>query len=230
MSRPPLSPRAIRPASLQNASYFDVAQYDSNPALNIDLDANDPYMGQPDPYQAMRSPPPQTDYSGRSYTPAYTVADEDQQDDRAVEQLLLQQQQLQSHHPPAASYAQPYAQPYDAPEYYPQPQQTAYDPVQYIADLPSKEKVDDNNSLYSASGKSFDSAGDDAAPTAHFGPVPTGRLLRRNKTKKRVALTHGNLVLDCPIPSRLNGFLPRKDAEEFRCATWQRQQQQWLSR
>lgn len=50
----------------------------------------------------------------------------------------------------------------------------------------------------------------------HFGPAPLGPQQRRNKTKKRVALTHGNLVLDCPIPTRLASFLPRKDAEEFR--------------
>lgn len=40
--------------------------------------------------------------------------------------------------------------------------------------------------------------------------------LRRNKTKRRIKLTEGNLVLECAIPSRLSGFLPRKDEEEYR--------------
>lgn len=48
----------------------------------------------------------------------------------------------------------------------------------------------------------------------HFGSAPTVQL-RRNRTKKRVALSNGNLVIDAPIPSRLSGFLPRKGQEEF---------------
>lgn len=48
----------------------------------------------------------------------------------------------------------------------------------------------------------------------HYGDAPKIQL-RRNRTKKRVALTAGNLVVDAPIPSRLAGFLPRKGQEEF---------------
>lgn len=52
--------------------------------------------------------------------------------------------------------------------------------------------------------------------TQHFGPAPAkGALLRRHKTKKKVALTQGNLVLDCPVPSKLKGFLTRRGDEEF---------------
>jgi hypothetical protein len=51
-------------------------------------------------------------------------------------------------------------------------------------------------------------------PNPHFGPVPTVQL-RRNRTKRRIGLTAGNLVIDAPIPSRLAGFLPRKGTEEF---------------
>ncbi|CAO1619779.1 unnamed protein product [Jaminaea pallidilutea] len=52
--------------------------------------------------------------------------------------------------------------------------------------------------------------------TRHFGPAPAkGALLRRHKTKKQVALTQGNLVLDCPIPSKLKSFLSRRGEEEF---------------
>ncbi|KAI5479650.1 glycosyltransferase family 2 protein [Pseudohyphozyma bogoriensis] len=49
-----------------------------------------------------------------------------------------------------------------------------------------------------------------------FGRPPSTAQLRRNKTKRRIKLTDGNLVLDCAIPTRLMGFLPRKDEEEFR--------------
>ena len=43
--------------------------------------------------------------------------------------------------------------------------------------------------------------------TRHFGPAPTGRVARRNKTTKTVPLTNGNLVLDLPVPPKL--VLPR---------------------
>ncbi|PIL35857.1 hypothetical protein GSI_01517 [Ganoderma sinense ZZ0214-1] len=49
-------------------------------------------------------------------------------------------------------------------------------------------------------------------PTRHFGPAPTGRVLRRHKTKKRVQLTNGNLVLDLSVPPKL--VLPRKGDSE----------------
>ncbi|KAI0329711.1 hypothetical protein GY45DRAFT_1435241 [Cubamyces sp. BRFM 1775] len=48
--------------------------------------------------------------------------------------------------------------------------------------------------------------------TRHFGPAPTGRVLRRHKTKKRVQLTNGNLVLDLTVPPKL--VLPRKGEPE----------------
>ncbi|QRV79426.1 chitin synthase [Ceratobasidium sp. AG-Ba] len=49
--------------------------------------------------------------------------------------------------------------------------------------------------------------------TQHFGPAPEGRMERRNKTKKRVALTEGNLVINLPIPERL--VLPKRGSEEM---------------
>lgn len=52
--------------------------------------------------------------------------------------------------------------------------------------------------------------------TQHFGPAPArGAQLRRHKTKKNVKLTQGNLVLDCPVPTKLQTFLSRKGEEEF---------------
>ncbi|MCO5598531.1 hypothetical protein L7F22_052628 [Adiantum nelumboides] len=55
-----------------------------------------------------------------------------------------------------------------------------------------------------------------AGETMHFGPAPArGAQLRRHKTKKNVRLTQGNLILDCPIPSKLQSFLSRRGEEEF---------------
>lgn len=52
--------------------------------------------------------------------------------------------------------------------------------------------------------------------TMHFGPAPArGAQLRRHKTKKNVRLTQGNLVLDCPVPTKLQSFLSRRGEDEF---------------
>ncbi|PWN89514.1 hypothetical protein FA10DRAFT_268056 [Acaromyces ingoldii] len=52
--------------------------------------------------------------------------------------------------------------------------------------------------------------------TMHFGPAPArGAQLRRHKTKKNVKLTQGNLVLDCPVPTKLQSFLSRRGDDEF---------------
>ncbi|KAJ7680268.1 glycosyltransferase family 2 protein [Mycena polygramma] len=48
--------------------------------------------------------------------------------------------------------------------------------------------------------------------TRHFGPAPTGRVLRRNKSKKRVRLTNGNLVVELEVPPKL--VLPRRGEHE----------------
>ncbi|KAF9436364.1 Chitin synthase, class 1 [Entomortierella beljakovae] len=50
--------------------------------------------------------------------------------------------------------------------------------------------------------------------TLHYGPLPR-RQTRRYKTTKKVTLTEGNLVLDCPIPSKLMDISPRKNGDEF---------------
>lgn len=49
--------------------------------------------------------------------------------------------------------------------------------------------------------------------TQHYGPVPVGRVTRRNKQKKRVQLTHGNLALELPVPSKL--VLPLRREQEM---------------
>jgi chitin synthase len=48
--------------------------------------------------------------------------------------------------------------------------------------------------------------------TRHFGPAPSGRVLRRHKTKRRVQLTNGNLVVDLNVPPKL--LLPRRGEPE----------------
>ncbi|KAF8070711.1 chitin synthase, partial [Lyophyllum atratum] len=48
--------------------------------------------------------------------------------------------------------------------------------------------------------------------TLHFGPAPSGRVMRRNKTKRRVQLTNGNLVIDLAVPPKL--VLPRRGEPE----------------
>ncbi|KAK7057241.1 chitin synthase-domain-containing protein [Favolaschia claudopus] len=48
--------------------------------------------------------------------------------------------------------------------------------------------------------------------TRHFGPAPTGRAIRRNKSKKRVRLTNGNLVVELDVPPKL--VLPRRGEPE----------------
>ncbi|SNX81803.1 probable Chitin synthase 3 [Melanopsichium pennsylvanicum] len=52
--------------------------------------------------------------------------------------------------------------------------------------------------------------------TQHFGPAPArGAQLRRHKTKKNVRLTKGNLILDCPVPTKLQTFITRRAEDEF---------------
>ncbi|EPQ26287.1 uncharacterized protein PFL1_06222 [Pseudozyma flocculosa PF-1] len=71
-------------------------------------------------------------------------------------------------------------------------------------------------SLYTTSPAGHAGLADAALETQHFGPAPAhGAQLRRHKTKKNVRLTQGNLVLDCPVPSKLQTFLSRRGEEEF---------------
>ncbi|KAF9431630.1 Chitin synthase, class 1 [Entomortierella beljakovae] len=48
----------------------------------------------------------------------------------------------------------------------------------------------------------------------HYGPVPTAQH-RRYKTTRKVKLTSGNLVLDCPVPSKFLQGCKYKEGEEF---------------
>ncbi|KAF8210175.1 chitin synthase-domain-containing protein [Mycena galopus ATCC 62051] len=70
----------------------------------------------------------------------------------------------------------------------------------------------DSHSLSSAHGEGTYSGEETLVETRHFGPAPTGRVLRRNKSKKRVRLTKGNLVIDLDVPPKL--VLPRRGEYE----------------
>ncbi|KAG0028979.1 Chitin synthase, class 1 [Podila clonocystis] len=48
----------------------------------------------------------------------------------------------------------------------------------------------------------------------HYGPAPTAQR-RRYHTTKKVKLTSGNLVLDCPVPSNFLKTLKYQEGEEF---------------
>lgn len=38
--------------------------------------------------------------------------------------------------------------------------------------------------------------------TMHYGPAPAGQQIRRRRTKKKIPLTQGHLILDLPVPTR----------------------------
>ncbi|KAK3825572.1 MAG: chitin synthase 1 [Benniella sp.] len=56
--------------------------------------------------------------------------------------------------------------------------------------------------------------GSGAPDTRHYGPAPTAQR-RRYQTTKKVKLTSGNLVLDCPVPSKFLKNLKYQEGEEF---------------
>ncbi|KAF9185420.1 Chitin synthase, class 1 [Haplosporangium sp. Z 11] len=53
-----------------------------------------------------------------------------------------------------------------------------------------------------------------SSATRHYGPAPASQC-RRFRTTRKVRLTSGNLVLDCPVPSKLLRTLKYQDGEEF---------------
>nr|P87073.1 RecName: Full=Chitin synthase 1; AltName: Full=Chitin-UDP acetyl-glucosaminyl transferase 1; AltName: Full=Class-II chitin synthase 1 [Phycomyces blakesleeanus NRRL 1555(-)]BAA19857.1 chitin synthase [Phycomyces blakesleeanus] len=52
------------------------------------------------------------------------------------------------------------------------------------------------------------------SPNMRYGEAPR-RQPRRYKTTRRVKLTHGNLILDCPVPTPYLQAVPIKDTKEF---------------
>ncbi|GAA5991239.1 hypothetical protein JCM11641_004030 [Rhodosporidiobolus odoratus] len=84
-----------------------------------------------------------------------------------------------------------------------------------------KDPADFEESFEAARGEEEEHDGSDitgspATFQGGFGAPPvTAQLRRKNLTQRRVKLTEGNLVIPCAIPTRLLGFLPRKDGDEF---------------
>ncbi|KAI9248781.1 chitin synthase 1 [Phascolomyces articulosus] len=56
--------------------------------------------------------------------------------------------------------------------------------------------------------------GPPGSPNPHYGEAPR-RVPRRYKTTRKVKLTRGNLVLDCPVPTRYLQAVPIKEGKEF---------------
>lgn len=98
---------------------------------------------------------------------------------------------------------------------YSQRHDQAYDPEQepFQHDHPNAPLL---NSAYAPSQVSLagNNNSDDDAPQMHYGRAPA-RQVRRHKTTKRVELFQGNLVLDCPVPTKLLAMSPYKDEHEF---------------
>ncbi|KAF5380437.1 hypothetical protein D9615_004664 [Tricholomella constricta] len=97
------------------------------------------------------------------------------------------------------------------------------DSVHYTSYLRPQDYADPEKALLSAHNIVYDPEPDTPTSTLetlpetpletrHFGPAPSGRVMRRNKTKRRVQLTNGNLVVDLPVPPKL--VLPRRGEPE----------------
>ncbi|GAA5898385.1 hypothetical protein JCM6882_000142, partial [Rhodosporidiobolus microsporus] len=92
------------------------------------------------------------------------------------------------------------------------------DPADFEESFEASRVLDEGDTL------GLDEEGDEEdglrSPAASFqggfgAPPPTAHLRRKHLTNRRVKLTEGNLVIPCAIPTRLLGFLPRKDSDEF---------------
>lgn len=207
--------RRMNPPSAFPPGYSAMSSPAHYQTLNLDIDSTDPYgLGSPQRQHAA-SPPPLSIYSARSLSPP----------------PQMPSRYPRSHTPhgvAAGSYTEAtedLAAMYAAPRYdTPAPPTFAYDEKSfddekagYLAPPLSRRPTGAKASrATSHSGQEYDSEEDEeqAYRNIHVGPAPE-KVTRRNQTTKRVVLTNGNVVLDCPVPTRLRGFLPRKDHEEF---------------
>ncbi|KAI9314902.1 chitin synthase 2 [Dichotomocladium elegans] len=101
--------------------------------------------------------------------------------------------------PPTDPFADPYI------DHHHQHQHQAYDNQPLLRDAPSYPSSDTYQRPVFAAPPS---------PNMHYGVAPR-RQPRRYKTTRKVKLTSGNLVLDCPVPSRLLDSVPIKEGKEF---------------
>lgn len=94
------------------------------------------------------------------------------------------------------------------------------DPAQFVHLLPPTNFEQDEKAAFLEEYANGQQDGGEVAPTQHFGPAPEGRVLRRNKTRRKVKLTEsGNLVVQAPIPSGLAALLAQFKGDPERTRT-----------
>lgn len=74
------------------------------------------------------------------------------------------------------------------------------------------DEDEDSSSEYSFDGKDSGSIG---SPVIESVPEMAQPRRHRSMARRQVRLVRGNLVLDCPVPTKLYSFLPRRDNDEF---------------
>ncbi|GAB5593934.1 Chitin synthase [Umbelopsis nana] len=93
------------------------------------------------------------------------------------------------------------------------PETVPYPPFNAVPTPPIHDNTGASSAIYRTSG-----IGSEPYPSqtqrSDLGLAPV-RQVRRYNTTRRVELVRGNLVLDCPCPTRLLQAVPRKDAKEF---------------
>ncbi|KAF9336137.1 Chitin synthase, class 1 [Podila minutissima] len=102
--------------------------------------------------------------------------------------------------------------PYQQPQPMPSPHQNPFASTQDSGQQPPHLQFDMGGAPDApASGTTLPPGTPD---TRHYGPAPTAQR-RRFHTTKKVKLTSGNLVLDCPVPSKFLKTLKHQEGEEF---------------
>ncbi|CAN6674049.1 chitin synthase 2 [Trichomonascus vanleenenianus] len=77
--------------------------------------------------------------------------------------------------------------------------------------------VDNDDAYLVPEDDGMESEGSEATLSTELFEAPLKAQPRRHKsmTRKEVKLVRGNLILDCPVPTKLYSFLPRRDNDEF---------------
>ncbi|KAH7108554.1 chitin synthase-domain-containing protein [Auriculariales sp. MPI-PUGE-AT-0066] len=150
--------------------------------------------------------------------------DDDEEEDVTQTQQQQQQQQQQQYYNPATRYSANYGPPYHVqqwPSQHPAWRQSrpisytvpSYQPPRSRSPTPDDYDIVEKHDVEAGQHKRTISDGSsgtlsvgdtpDPGNTQHYGPAPTGRMVRRLREKKRVKLHDGHLVVDLEIPSDL---------------------------
>jgi chitin synthase len=108
------------------------------------------------------------------------------------------------HHPSEYEYPSPMGYPETAP----------YPPFNSVPTPPIHDSTGSSSAVYHSSQQFGSEPWRPQTQRSDLGLAPM-RQVRRYNTTKRVELVRGNLVLDCPCPTRLLQAVPRKDGKEF---------------